>query len=123
MLSTYLPVLILLAVAVAFPVGLLMVTSVLGPRVNVAAKVEPYECGVPPVGDVHGRLPVKFYRVAVLFLLFDVEAALLFPWAVLFRNKLDDWGPVFLIAELAAFLLVLGAGYVYAWREGALEWD
>jgi NADH-quinone oxidoreductase subunit A len=123
MIESYLPVLLLLVVAIGFPLGLLAVTSMLGPRQAVAAKSESYECGVPPVGDIRQKLPVKFYRLAILFLLFDVEIALLFPWAVLFRKSLAEWGASFLVAELFLFLLVLVVGYVYAYKKGALEWD
>ncbi len=123
MLISYLPILILLAVAVAVPVGLIFGTSLAGPKVSLDQKKTPYECGVIPVGSARERFPVKFYRVGLLFLLFDVEAAFLFPWAVLYRPKLAEWGFEFLFFELALFLLVLVIGFVYAWKKGALEWD
>jgi NADH-quinone oxidoreductase subunit A len=123
MIESYLPVLMLLGVAVAFPLGLLFVSSFLGPRVETPVKSEAYECGVPPVGSSRDRFPVKFYKLAILFLLFDVEAALLFPWAILFRSKVRSWGAPFLLAELGLFLGVLLAGYAFAWKRGGLEWD
>ncbi|MFH1017312.1 MAG: NADH-quinone oxidoreductase subunit A [Pseudomonadota bacterium] len=123
MILSYLPVLMLLGVAVAFPVGLLWLSSMLGPKVRSNVKSEAYECGVPPVGSTRERIPVKFYKLAILFLIFDVEAALLFPWAVLFRSKLPEWGAPFLLAELGVFLAVLLVGYVFAWSRGGLEWD
>ncbi len=123
MLSSYLPVLMLLGVAILFPTSLVIFTSLVGPKLHVNSKFEPYECGVPPVSTRRDRLPVKFYKVAIIFLVFDVEAAFLFPWAVLFKKKLMEWGPVFLVSELLLFLLILVAGYIYAWRAGALEWD
>ncbi len=123
MLFSYLPILLLLAVAVAFPMGLLLATTLLGPRVPSKEKAEPYESGVPPVGNLRDRVPVKFFRIAILFLLFDVEAAFLFPWAVLFRPKMSEWGAPFLIGELCLFLMILVAGYVFAWRRGGLEWE
>ena len=123
MLSTYLPVLFLLLLAVGFPLGILITSSILGPKVDVKSKTSPYECGIEVEGLTGERLPIKFYRVAILFLIFDVEAAFLFPWAVLFRNKIDSWGAPFLYLELLVFLFILVLGYVYAWRQGALEWD
>lgn len=123
MIISYLSILLLLGLAIAFPFVLLMATSILGPRVQTRVKAEAYECGVPAVGSTQEGVSVKFYRIAILFLLFDVEAALLFPWAVIFRNKLGDWGVLFLVGELLLFLLVLLAGYIYAWHRGGLEWE
>ena len=123
MISAYLPIFILLCLALLFPLGSIVVTSRLGPRVKHAPKLEPYECGVPPVDSPKKGFSVHFYRIAILFLLFDVEAALLFPWAVLFKEKLPEWGFAFLMGEFALFMLILMGGYVYAWKKGALEWD
>lgn len=123
MLISFLPILILLAIALLFPLGMLFVTQLLGPRVRSRVKSEAYECGVPAVGTTEGGIPVKFYRVAVLFLLLDVEAALLFPWAVLFRDLVAEWGPWFIAGEFFLFLAILLVGYLYAWNRGALEWD
>ncbi len=123
MLNSYLPILFLLGVAIVFPLSLLLITELLGPKVKSKVKEEPYECGVPAVGSSEQGVTIKFYRVAILFLLFDVEAALLFPWAVLYRNKLQEGGAPLLIAEFVLFLLILLVGYIYAWRRGALEWD
>jgi NADH-quinone oxidoreductase subunit A len=123
MLVSYLPILILLGVAVLFPISFLVATELLGPRVRTTVKSEAYECGVPPVGSTEGGLSVKFYRMAVLFLLVDVEAALLFPWAVCFREMAVEWGPWFMVGEFLIFAAILLVGYVYAWNRGALEWD
>ncbi len=123
MIISYLPILLLLGVALLVPLGMLAVTSLTGPRVKDPTKEAPYECGVPAVGSPQDGVSVRFYRIALLFLLFDVEAALLFPWAVIFRDKLGSWGPTFLVTELVLFLLVLVAGYLYAWHRGALEWE
>lgn len=123
MLNSFLPILMLLGLAVIFPLGLLALTSLLGPKAGTRPKLEPYECGVPPVGSPEDGLNIKFYRVAILFLLLDVEAALLFPWAVLFREMLPAWGAWFLVGEFLIFLVVLVVGYAYAWNRGALEWD
>jgi NADH-quinone oxidoreductase subunit A len=121
--ESFLSILILLGVAVAFPAAMLATTSLLGPRLRTRPKLEAYECGVSAVGSTEGGVSVKFYRIAILFLLLDVEAALLFPWAVLFREMIPEWGSGFLLAEFFLFLVVLAAGYLYAWRRGVLEWD
>ena len=123
MLLSYLPILILLGLAVIVPIGMIVATSLIGPRVSHKVKQAPYECGIPAVGSVRERFPVKFYRIGLLFLVFDVEAAFLFPWAVLFRPKISEWGATFLVFELLIFLLVLFVGYVFAWKKGVLEWD
>ena len=123
MLLTYLPILILLSLALLFPLGSIFVTSALGPKIFHKPKSEPYECGVPAVGSPRKGFAVHFYKIAILFLLFDVEAALLFPWAVMFRHKLETWGAVYLIGELAVFLVILMGGYLYAVKRGALEWE
>ncbi|HLG19221.1 MAG TPA: NADH-quinone oxidoreductase subunit A [Bdellovibrionota bacterium] len=123
MISSYLPILLSLVLAILFPLGLLFITSILGPHVDVRAKMEPYECGVPAKGSAHIKIPVKYYRLAILFVLFDVEAAFLFPWAILFRPQASYWGVPFLVAEAFLFLAILLVGYLYAWRQGGLEWD
>jgi NADH-quinone oxidoreductase subunit A len=117
------PVLIMLFIALAFPLGLILATTFLGPKVKHAAKDEAYECGVPTQSSAQERFPVKFYRVAILFLLFDVEAAFLFPWAVYFKQGAKEWGKLFMLSEFALFLVILVIGYLYAWKRGALEWD
>jgi NADH-quinone oxidoreductase subunit A len=123
MIGTYLPILMLLGVAILFPIGMLVSTHLLGPRVRTPQKDDAYECGVPAVVVSSDGVTVKFYRIAILFLLFDVEAALLFPWAVVFKEQISEWGWPFLVAIFSLFVVILVVGYVYAWRRGALEWD
>ena len=106
MIHSYLPVLILLIIATLVPIGLIIVSHLLGPTVKGGIKEEPYECGVPAVGSPK-QFPVKFHRIAIFFLLLDVEAALLFPWAVVFKHKLSTWGGTFLAIEFVVFLLIL----------------
>jgi NADH-quinone oxidoreductase subunit A len=116
-LPAYVPLLILLAVAVGFSVFTLVASHVIGrPRPN-PAKGAPYECGVPPTGSASERLPIKFYLVCMLFILLDVDAAFLYPWALVFREI--GW---FGLIEMTLFVTILGAGFVYAWKTGALEW-
>jgi NADH-quinone oxidoreductase subunit A len=116
-MPSYVPLLILGAVATGFALFTLVVSNLLGrPRPN-AAKSAVYECGVPPVGTARERFPIKFYLVCMLFILFDVDAAFLYPWALIFRQL-----GVFGLVEMAVFVFLLGSGFVYAWKTGALDW-
>ena len=123
MIQTYLPIFVLLVMAVVTPAAITVLTMVLGPKARSKVKGQAYECGVEAVGSARRPFAVHFYKIAILFLLFDVEAALLFPWAVLLKSKLPEWGSLFMVGELALFLVTLVAGYVYAWKRGALEWE
>ena len=118
---TYIPVLILMCVAIAIGGSVLVVSSLLGPKVHHPRKDTPFECGVPPVGDARQRFSVRFYLVAILFLLFDVEAIFFFPWAVVFKKYLEINS--FILLEMAFFVAILLVGYVYVLRKGALEWE
>ena len=91
---------------------------ILGPRNPTAEKEAPYECGMPPVGDARERHSVKFYLVAMIFLLFDIEVAFLYPWAMALRD-LRWMGFV----QVLVFFAILAAGYTYVWKKGALKWD
>lgn len=113
----YAPILIFLAVAALFPVATLAVAAVLRPSSHNPVKTEAYECGVPPSGEARGRYPVRFYIIAVLFVVFDVETIFLFPWAVKYRQL-----ALFGFVEMLVFLGILLVGYAYAWKKGALEW-
>ncbi|OGF16702.1 MAG: NADH-quinone oxidoreductase subunit A [Candidatus Eisenbacteria bacterium RBG_16_71_46] len=114
----YLPVLMFLAVAIAFAAGTIGLSSIIVPRRSNARKMSAYECGVEPVGNARARFSVKFYLVAVLFILFDIEAVFLYPWAVTFRQL----GLVGLI-EMMVFIVILLIGYLYLLKKRALEWD
>lgn len=119
MLGEYLPILFLLALALVVGGTLLGLSHVLGPKTSRAPMHDsPYESGIVPTGDARQRFNVKFYIVAMLFILFDVEIVFLFPWAVMF----DPLGGFGLFAALT-FLLILTIGLVYEWKKGALEWD
>ena len=117
-LHNYLPVLIFLGVAGAFGVLLLALGWVLGPRRPDAEKVSAYECGFQAFEDTRTRFDVRYYLVAILFIIFDLEIAFLFPWAV----SLDVIGG-FGLLSMGVFLTVLVIGFVYEWKKGALEWD
>ncbi len=114
----YLPILILLALATGFAVVNLGVSFFFGRRRPTAEKGTAYECGIVPETNARGRFSVKFFLVAMLFIVFDVETIFLFPWAVVFR-ELGGFG----LAAMTPFMLLLIASLIYEWKRGALEWD
>jgi len=114
----YFSVLLLLIIAVGMAVGFVLLSQALGPKKYEQVKYSVYECGVDPFTSAAVRVSVKFYLVALLFLLFDLETAFLYPWAVLFR-KLGLFGFI----EMVVFVGILLVGLVYAWKKGALEWQ
>jgi NADH-quinone oxidoreductase subunit A len=114
----YWPVIIYLAVAIAFGVVTISVGYLFRPSKPDPSKLSPYECGCPPVGDAREKFSVRFYIIAMLFVLFDLEAVFMYPWAISF-DKLGIVG----IVEMVLFILILLVGYIYAWKKGALEWD
>lgn len=118
MLENYASVLIFLLVAGCFGVVLLTVGSLLGRGDKSPAKLSPYECGFEAFEDTRMRFDVRYYLVAILFIIFDLEIAFLFPWAV----SLDRIG-LFGLAAMGVFLAILVVGFVYEWKKGALEWD
>jgi NADH-quinone oxidoreductase subunit A len=113
----YIPIMLFFLIAVLVPVVLLGLSRLLQRRVFDRAKLMPYECGIDPVGDARERFSVRFYIVAMLFLVFDVETIFLFPWAVIY-DRLALFG----LAEMLVFIGILVVGYYYAWQKGALEW-
>jgi len=121
-LTQYLPVLMLGVLAVVFAFGMLVMSVVVGKRgKRPPVKDTPYECGMVPVGEGSTRLSVKFYLVAMLFILFDIEVVFLYPWAVIYQEMLQETGALILGAMLS-FLGILFVGYVYAVRKGAFDW-
>jgi NADH-quinone oxidoreductase subunit A len=114
----YLPVLLFLLAALSFGAGTIAMSTFIVPRRRNAVKDAPYECGVEPVGDARARFSVKFYVVAVLFILFDIEAVFLYPWAVAFK-QLGLYG----LIEMLLFILILLVGYLYLLKKRALEWE
>ncbi len=92
--------------------------TLFGPKKNTAAKAMPYESGMTPYGEGTRRMPIRFYLIAVLFILFDIEVVFFLPWAIVFREL-----KLFGLAEMALFIAILLVGYVYAWKKGALEWE
>jgi len=120
MLGDYLPVLILMIVAVCFAAGAIILSYFVGTKKPTDRKLAPYECGLESPGAPHERLPIRFYLVAMLFILFDIELIFFYPWAVAF-NRMQPRS--FLLVEMLVFILILLVGYVYAWRKGALDWE
>ena len=123
-LEQYIPVLILLAVAVGFAGGTLLISVLLGKYAKSSkAKDAAYECGKDPIGEGTGRFSVKFYLVAMLFILFDIEVVFMYPWAVVYRDMLAEHATRNLIlGSMLSFMLILFAGYIYAVQKKALDW-
>jgi NADH-quinone oxidoreductase subunit A len=118
MLIDYLPIAILIALASGLAVLVVVLGHAIGPRRRSERKDNPYESGMTPIGPGTRRIPVRFYMVAVLFILFDIEVIFFLPFAVVFRDL--GW---FGIIEMGVFIAILLVGYVYAWKKGALEWE
>ena len=116
-LHGWLPILIMIGLGAGFGALNIGLGRLVGPRRPTPEKLAPYECGMPPVGDARDRHPVKFYLVAMIFLLFDIEIAFLYPWALAVREL--RWTGFF---QLIVFFLILLAGYVYVWRKGVFNW-
>jgi NADH-quinone oxidoreductase subunit A len=118
MLGAYLPILFLVIVAVLFGMVCLVFSSLIGPKKPSALKLSPYESGCEPVGTARDRFSIKFFVIAMLFILFDIEAVFLYPWAILYK-KLGAFG----LVEMGVFIVILFVGYIYVWKKGALEWE
>jgi NADH-quinone oxidoreductase subunit A len=118
MLLEYMPLLILVALATGLAVLVVILGHTFGPKRPTARKAAPYESGMTPYGPGSRRMSIRYYLVAVLFILFDVEVVFFLPWAVVFK-KLGIFG----LIEMLVFLAILLVGYVYAWKKGALEWE
>jgi NADH-quinone oxidoreductase subunit A len=116
-INGYIPLFIFTLVGFGFCAGTLLAALIIRPNKPDPEKLAPYECGMPPLMEAHERFSIRFYLLGILFLLFDVEAMFLFPWAV----KYDALG-LFGFVEMMLFIAILLVGYFYAWRKGALEW-
>ena len=120
----YLPIVVLLMVAVGMGAGMLILNRLLGPRVRGPIKNATFECGSDPIGSSRQRFNVKFYLVAIFFIVFDIEAVFMYPWAGLFRGMVVEPGIGWLaVVEMFVFVGILASGLVYVWRRGALDWD
>ena len=118
MLRTYVPILLFVLVATGFAVVTILVSKLVHANKPHPVKREPYECGIEPLSDARDRYSVRYYLVAMLFVIFEVETVFLFPWAVMVEQL-----ALFGLIEMLLFLLILVVGYFYAWRKGALEWQ
>jgi NADH-quinone oxidoreductase subunit A len=116
--QTYFPVLVQIAIALAVAAGLIGASALLGKRARSPLKDTPYESGMAPVGSARERFSVKFYLVGMIFILFDIEAVFLYPWAVVYREL-----KMFAFTEMLIFVALILVGYVYVWKKGALDWS
>lgn len=123
MIYTYFPVGLAFAVALVIGLSMVGISSLLSKSSPNAVKGEPFECGIPSNGTFGERYSVRFFLTSVLFLLFDVEAVFLFPWASVFKGFLDQGQGLFLLVEMGFFLAILALGLVYVVKKGALEWE
>ena len=117
MLNAYIPIFIFLLVAIGFACVTLVLSQLVSSKKYNKVKLEPYECGIEPQTDARDRYSVRYYLVAMLFVIFDVETVFMFPWAVIFDKLL-----LFGLIEMLVFIFILVVGYYYAWQKGALEW-
>ena len=116
-LYDYLPILLMFIVAAGFAIGSIILSQFVGQRKQTRTKLMPYECGIDPIDNARGRYTVRYYIIAILFVVFDVETIFLFPWAVRFKA----FG-LFGLLEMLIFLAILIVGYIWVWGKGALEW-
>ncbi|MBT8138013.1 MAG: NADH-quinone oxidoreductase subunit A [Gammaproteobacteria bacterium] len=123
MLQNYVPIMIFLAIAGVLGSVLLLLGFLFGPRRPDAEKLSPYECGFEAFEDTRMKFDVRYYLVAILFIIFDLEIAFLFPWAVALDDFADKGTQVFVLLAMAIFIAVLVVGFIYEWKKGALEWD
>jgi len=118
MLESYLPILVLIGIAFAFALGSVVLSRLIGQKKPSEVKLAPYECGMPLIGTARERFSIKFYIIAMLFILFDIEAVFLYPWAVMFKRL-----GIFGFVEMGVFIVILLVGFIYVWKKGALEWE
>lgn len=118
MLIEYVPIFIYFAIAVIFACFVIFASHFLGQRKPTAIKQAPYECGMTTVGSSYRRIPIKYYIIAMLFLIFDIEVVFLYPWAVVFKQF-----KVFAFVSMVVFVGILLVAYIYIWKKGALEWE
>ncbi len=123
LLSSYIPVLVMGVVAIGVSAALVFLSYLLGPKRPSPQKDAPYECGVTPIGSARERFPIKFYLVAMLFIIFDIETVFLYPWAVTYRSSAINGMMLFNLTEMAVFVAILFVGYFYVWKRGAFEWE
>ncbi len=115
--QAFLPILLLMFLAAGIGGAILLISALLGPRLKTRSKLSTFECGVPLVDASRKRISIQFFVIAMIFILFDVEIAFLYPWALVFRAE-----PIALLVEMVVFLAILAVGYAYIWKKGAFDW-
>ncbi|MBI5349470.1 MAG: NADH-quinone oxidoreductase subunit A [Chloroflexi bacterium] len=123
MLRDYLPILILLVLSTGLACLIVILTHLIGPRRDTKLKLMPYESGMNPIGSAVRRMPLRFYLIAVLFILFGIEVVFFLPWAVVFSTFIKNGQALFILLEMFIFIAILLVGYIYAWKKDALEWE
>jgi NADH-quinone oxidoreductase subunit A len=123
MLLQYAAIAIMIFLTAAVAIIAIVLGTLFGPKRPLATKTMPYESGMNPVGPGTRRIPVRFYLIAVLFILFDIEVVFFIPWALVFNTFVQAGNGPFLLGEMLVFVAILLVGYVYAWKKGALEWE
>src|ERR687886_2045715 len=122
MTHTFLPILLMLIIAVGVGGVILGLNWIVGRKQRNPLKLAPYESGVPPLDVNRKRINVRFYQIAMLFILFDIEAAFLYPWAVIYRDAARGPAAWFIFSEMLIFILLLAVGYVYGWKKKTFDW-
>jgi len=122
MIEEYIPVLIVLAVALIFGSILVLTSTIIGPQRPNREKTSTYESGMKPVGTTRQRISIKYYLVAMFFIIFDLEVIFIYPWAVQFRKLFGEFG-ISVFLSMLIFLIVLELGYLYAYKKGGFKWD
>ena len=117
MLKGYFPILLFFILSGITVVGMVFLSWFMGRSRSSSAALTPYECGMEPVGDAEKKFSIRFYVIAMLFIIFDIEAAFLYPWALIFKQQI-----LFAFVEMMVFIAILFIGYIYLWKKGALEW-
>jgi len=123
MLTDYLPIAILFVISTGLAILVIVIGHLFGPKRPTPRKLEPYESGMRPLGPAMRRMPVRFYLVAVLFILFDIEIVFFLPWAVTLRSFIGSGLGMFAFVEMLVFIAILMVGYIWIWKKGALEWE
>ncbi len=122
-MQAYFPIAVLFGIGIALSGGFVLLSTFIGKKRPTPEKMGPYECGLDPIGSPRQRFSVKFYLIAMLFILFDIEVVFLYPWALVFKDfKAAGLGPL-IFGEMVVFLIVLGGGLIYVWKRSALEWE
>jgi NADH-quinone oxidoreductase subunit A len=122
MIEEYIPVLIVLAVALIFGIVLVLTSTIIGPQRPNREKTSTYESGMKPVGTTRQRISIKYYLVAMFFIIFDLEVIFIYPWAVQFKKLFGEFG-ISVFLSMLIFLIVLELGYLYAYKKGGFKWD